>query len=57
MVVQEEQEQQEVSQEEIKKYEEVERAAKKERINEAVQSDSTGTDPRLFSHKWMPYYR
>jgi hypothetical protein len=57
VVVQEEQEQQEVSQEEIEKYEEVERAAKKERIDEAAESDSTGTDPRVFANKWMPYYR
>lgn len=49
--------QQEVSQEEIGKYEEVQKAAKKERIDTVVQSDSTGTDPRVFSNKWMPYYR
>jgi len=41
VVVQEEQEQQEVSQDEIEKYEEVKGAAKKERIYTATQSDST----------------
>ncbi len=56
-VAQEEQEQQEVPQEEIQKYEEVKKAAKKDRIDQAVQQDQTGNDPRVFANKWMPFYR
>jgi hypothetical protein len=54
---QEGQEQQEVSQEEVEKYTEVKKAAKKEKVAKAVKEDATGTDPRSFSDKWMPYYR
>jgi len=46
-----------VSPEEIEKYKEVKGAAKSERIEEAVEGNKTGTDPRDFSLKWMPYYR
>jgi hypothetical protein len=46
-----------VSKEEIEKYKEIKKAAKKEKIEKAVQQDKTGTDPRSFSDKWMPYYR
>jgi hypothetical protein len=56
-VAQEEQEQQEVPQEEIQKYEEVKKAAKKDRIDQAVEQDQTGNDPRVFANKWMPFYR
>ena len=56
-VAQEAQEQQEVSKEEVDKYKEIKKAAKKEKIEKAVQEDATGTDPRSFSNKWMPYYR
>lgn len=56
-VAQEGQKQQEVSQEEVEKYKEVKKAAKKEKVEKAVQEDATGTDPRSFSDKWMPYYR
>jgi hypothetical protein len=31
--------------------------AKEERIDAAVQVNKTGTDPRDFSLKWMPFYR
>ena len=48
---------QNVSSEDIEKYKEVKKAAKKEKIEKAVQQDQTGTDPRSFSTKWMPYYR
>ena len=48
---------QEVSQEEIDRYTELKKAAKDEKIDEAVQEDQTGTDPRVFNNKWMPYYR
>lgn len=56
-VAQERQEQQVVSQEELEKYKEAKKAAKKEKIVKAVKEDQTGTDPRSFSDKWMPYYR
>ncbi len=46
-----------VTNEEIEKYKEVKKAAQVEKIEEAVQEDATGTDPRVFSDKWMPYYR
>ena len=52
-----EQEQQEVPQEEIQKYEELKEAAKKDRIDQVVEQDQTGNDPRVFSNKWMPFYR
>jgi len=56
-LTQEEQEQQEVSQVDVEKYEEVKKIAKKEKVEKAVKADATGTDPRVFSDKWMPYYR
>jgi hypothetical protein len=56
-VAQEKQEQQEVSQEQIEKYKETKKAAKEKRIEKAVKEDATGTDPRVFNNKWMPYYR
>ena len=56
-VAQEGQEQQDVSKEEVEKYKEIKKAVKKEKVEKAVQEDATGTDPRVFSDKWMPYYR
>lgn len=56
-VAREVKERQEISKEEIEKYEEIKKAATKEKIEKAVQADETGTDPRSFSDKWMPYYR
>jgi hypothetical protein len=46
-----------VSKEQIEKYNEVKKAAKSERVEEAVEGNKTGTDPRDFSLKWMPFYR
>ena len=46
-----------VSEEEIERYKEIKKAAKEEKIEETVQEDQTGTDPRVFSSKWMPFYR
>ncbi len=48
---------QEVSEEEIERFKEIKKAAKEEKIEEVVQEDQTGTDPRVFSNKWMPFYR
>ena len=56
-ITQEEQEQQDVSKDEVEKYKEVKKAAKKEKVEKAAKQDATGTDPRVFSDKWMPYYR
>ena len=46
-----------VTQEQIESFNEVKGAARSERIEEAVEGNKTGTDPRDFSLKWMPYYR
>ena len=54
---QEDQEPQEASPQEIEKYEELKDAAKKERIDQALDQDQTGNDPRVFANKWMPFYR
>jgi hypothetical protein len=54
---QQEPKQQEISQVDVEKFEEVKTAARKERVVTAVKQDATGTDPRVFSNKWMPYYR
>ncbi len=56
-VAQEEQEQPRASQEDIEQYEELQELAKKKKIEAAVQEDQTGTDPRSFSNKWMPFFR
>ena len=54
---QEEQEQPSASQQEVAKLNELLDQAKEERIDAAVQVNKTGTDPRDFSLKWMPFYR
>ena len=56
-VAQEEQDLPSSSEEEIEKYEDIQELAKQKRIDAAVQENQTGTDPRDFSLKWMPYYR
>ena len=43
-VAQEKQEQQDVSKEGVEKYKEIKKAAKKEKVEKAVQEDQTGTD-------------
>jgi hypothetical protein len=48
---------QEISQEEVDEYRELKKAAKTAKVEDNVQQDATGTDPRVFSDKWMPYYR
>ncbi len=45
------------SQEDIERYDELQRLANEQRIEAAVQEDQTGTDPRSFSNKWMPFFR
>jgi hypothetical protein len=56
-VAQDEADTPDVSQEQIEKYNEVKKAARSERVEEAVEGNKTGTDPRDFSLKWMPFYR
>ena len=46
-----------ISQDDIKKYKEVGKAIKRDRVKSAAKEDKTGNDPRVFSNKWMPYYR
>jgi len=45
------------SQEDIERYDELQRLANEQRIETDVQEDQTGTDPRSFSNKWMPFFR
>lgn len=56
-VAQEEQSSPSASQEEVAKLNELLDQAKEKRIEAAVQEDQTGTDPRSFSNKWMPFFR
>jgi len=56
-VAQEEQEQAGVSQIELERFKEAQDLAREKRIDAAVQENKTGTDPRDFSLKWMPFYR
>ncbi len=56
-VAQERQEQQEVSKEEIEKHEAIKKAVKKQQVEKVIKKDKTGTDPRVFANKWLPYYR
>ena len=51
------QEQPSASEEEVAKLNELLDQAKEKRIDAAVQENKTGTDPRDFSLKWMPFYR
>jgi len=41
----------------VAQFNEAKSQARAERIDEAVQGNKTGTDPRDFSLKWMPFYR
>jgi len=56
-VAQEEQPSPSASQKEVAKLNELLDQAKEKRIDAAVQENKTGTDPRDFSLKWMPFYR
>lgn len=49
--------QQDAKQQEIEKFKETKKAAKQEKVQKAAEQDATGNDPRVFSNKWMPYYR
>ena len=56
-VGQEDKDEESVTQEQIETFNEIKGAARSERIEEAVEGNKTGTDPRDFSLKWMPFYR
>jgi hypothetical protein len=47
----------EFSELDLEKYKELKKAARNARVEKAVEQDATGNDPRVFSNKWMPYYR
>ena len=49
--------QQDVSQQEIEKFKDINKATRQNRVEKAAKADATGNDPRVFSNKWMPYYR
>jgi hypothetical protein len=46
-----------VSQEDIERFENAKEAAKQERVKNISAQDATGNDPRVFRNQWMPYYR
>ncbi len=46
-----------VSQEEIDAFRDTKKAAKKDRIEQVVEQDQTGNDPRVFTNKFEPFYR
>jgi len=56
-VAQEGIEQQTVTQGDIDRLKDVKKAARNQRVEENIEGNKTGTDPRDFSLKWMPYYR
>jgi len=45
------------SHEDVERFEEIQNQAREKRMDAAVQENKTGTDPRDFSLKWMPFYR
>lgn len=49
--------QQDMPHQEIENFEDVKKAARQNRVEIAAKEDATGNDPRVFSNKWMPYYR
>jgi hypothetical protein len=48
---------QEVPQETIEQHVEVRKAASKQAVEQNAEADPSGNDPRVFSNKWMPFYR
>ena len=47
----------EITQEQIIKYNEISASAKQNKVQQAAKGDATGNDPRVFSNKFMPFYR
>jgi hypothetical protein len=56
-VAQQGMEQHTVSQGDIDRLNAVKKAASNQRVDANIEVNKTGTDPRDFSPKWMPYYR
>jgi hypothetical protein len=48
--------QEEVSQEEIDRHNEVKKAARQEAVSDVIEQDGTGNDPRAYANKWTPKY-
>jgi hypothetical protein len=46
-----------ISQEQLDQYNEVKKAAKKDKAVKSVEKDKTGNDPRAFRDQWTPFYR
>ncbi len=46
-----------VSQEELERFENAKKAAKQEKVQKAADQDATGNDPRVFIDQWTPFYR
>ena len=47
----------EFSELDLDKYKDLKKAARKATVLKVAKQDATGNDPRVFSNKWMPYYR
>ena len=47
----------EFSELDLEKYKTLKKEARAARVEKAVEQDATGNDPRVFSNKWMPFYR
>jgi hypothetical protein len=47
----------EFSELDLEKYKDLKKAARKATVLNVAKQDATGNDPRVFSNKWMPYYR
>ncbi len=49
--------QQDMTPQDIEKFDDIKKAARQDRVEKTAKKDATGNDPRVFSNKWMPYYR
>ena len=47
----------EFSELDLERYKTMKKAARQATVAKAANADATGNDPRVFSNKWMPYYR
>jgi hypothetical protein len=50
-------EEQDVTEDQIERFKDIKKAARKEKVSEVAEQDATGNDPRVFANKWMPFYR
>jgi hypothetical protein len=49
--------QQDMTPQDIEKYDDIKKVVRQDRVEKTAKKDATGNDPRVFSNKWMPYYR